>query len=438
MKKYKITTFGCQMNENDSEKLSGIIENLGYKKEIDDLSCDLIVINTCSVRENANNKFFGHLGKLKNLKGKNPNLVVAVCGCMMQEEHIVKEIKGKYPFVDIVFGTHNIHIFEKLLSEAMESKKTVIEVWSDSDTIFEDTPIKREYKYKALVSIMNGCDNFCSYCIVPYTRGREKSRDPKNIIEEIKGLARDGVKEVTLLGQNVNSYGKGLEKEISFAKLLKLVSEVKGIEKIRFMTSHPKDISEELIYEIRDNHKICSHVHLPVQSGSSRILELMNRKYTKEHYISLVEKIRREIKGVSITTDIIVGFPGESEEDFRQTLEVYEKCQFDSAFTYLYSKRENTKASLMEENASKEEVKNRFDRLIDLHNEISLKQNEKYIGKVIEVLVEGVSKNNENRLSGRSDTFKLVQFSGTSKVGQIVRVKITSVKTFHLEGIEVI
>jgi len=434
MKKYLIITYGCQMNENDSEKISGMVEQLGYIKTEDEKDADLIIMNTCSVRENANNRFFGNLGNFKKLKQKKNGLIIAVCGCMMQEEHIVKKIKEKYSFVDIVFGTHNIQSLPNLLEEADAKRKLIVEVLEDSDKIAEGLPVHRQFKHKAFVSIMKGCNNFCSYCIVPYTRGRERSREYENILAEIKDLANDGAKEVTLLGQNVNSYGKNLENPISFAKLLKMVSDVEGIERVRFMTSHPKDLSDELIETIRDNPKICRHIHLPMQSGSSRILKLMNRHYDKDTYINLVKKIREEIPEVAITTDIIVGFPTESEEDFNDTLDVYKKCQFDTAFTFIYSKREGTKAAVMEGQIDDKTVKNRFDRLVKLHDEILFEQNKKYMGRVVDVLIDGKSKTNDNVLTGRTSSFKLVNFTGEGKTGDIVKVKITDVHTFHLSG----
>lgn len=434
MKKYLIITYGCQMNENDSEKISGMVEELGYTKTEDEKDADLIIMNTCSVRENANNRFFGNLGNFKKLKKKKPGLILAVCGCMMQEEHIVKKIKEKYSFVDIVFGTHNIASLPSLLEECDAKRKLIVEVLEDSDKLAEGLPVHRQFKHKAFVSIMKGCNNFCSYCIVPYTRGRERSREYQNILNEVRELANDGVKEVTLLGQNVNSYGKNLDDPVSFAKLLKMVSEVEGIERVRFMTSHPKDLSDELIEVIRDNPKICRHIHLPMQSGSSRILKLMNRHYDKDTYINLVKKIRREIPDVAITTDIIVGFPTETEEDFLDTLDVYKECEFDTAFTFIYSKREGTKAAVMDGQIDEKTVKDRFDRLLKLHDEIVLKQNKKYLGKEVDILIDGKSKTNDNVLTGRTSSFKLVNFTGKGETGDIVKVKITDIHTFHLSG----
>lgn len=427
------------MNENDSEKISGILEEKGYERTKDEKNADIIVINTCSVRENANNRFFGNLGNLKKEKEKR-NFIVAVCGCMMQQESIVKKIKEKYSFVDIIFGTHNIDKFSSLLDKRKsikDRKNVLVEVLPDTDVIAENIPVKREHKHKAYVSIMKGCDNFCSYCIVPYTRGREKSRESENIIREIKGLAEDGVKEVTLLGQNVNSYGRGLFEDINFAKLLDMVSKVSGIERVRFMTSHPKDLTDDIIEVIADNEKIAKHIHLPVQSGSNRILTLMNRKYTREDYISLVEKIRSKIDGVSITTDIIVGFPSETEEDFLDTLDLYKKCRFESAFTFVYSKREGTKAAEMEIGIGKEDIKDRFNRLIEIHDKIMFEENKKMEGKEFIVLTEGKSKNNEDMLSGRTENFSLINFKGKSKAGDMVKVRVSESKTFHLYGEEV-
>ena len=427
------------MNENDSEKISGILEEKGYERTKDEKNADIIVINTCSVRENANNRFFGNLGNLKKEKEKR-NFIVAVCGCMMQQKSIVKKIKEKYSFVDIIFGTHNIDKFSSLLDKRKsikDRKNVLVEVLPDTDVIAENIPVKREHKHKAYVSIMKGCDNFCSYCIVPYTRGREKSRESENIIREIKGLAEDGVKEVTLLGQNVNSYGRGLFEDINFAKLLDMVSKVSGIERVRFMTSHPKDLTDDIIEVIADNEKIAKHIHLPVQSGSNRILTLMNRKYTREDYISLVEKIRSKIDGVSITTDIIVGFPSETEEDFLDTLDLYKKCRFESAFTFVYSKREGTKAAEMEIGIGKEDIKDRFNRLIEIHDKIMFEENKKMEGKEFIVLTEGKSKNNEDMLSGRTENFSLINFKGKSKAGDMVKVRVSESKTFHLYGEEV-
>lgn len=432
--KYNIVTYGCQMNENDSEKLSGIIEKLGYEKTLSLEECDLIILNTCSVRENANDKFFGKLGVLKKLKEKKPSLIIGVCGCMMQEEHLVKAVKEKFKFVDLIFGTHNIANFPKLLEEVLSNKKTVVEVLRDEEKIDEGLPIKRALSYRGLVTIMNGCDNFCSYCIVPYTRGREKSRPSENIIEEVKLLAKNNVSEIMLLGQNVNSYGKGLEGDINFAELLKRVSDIDGIKRVRFMTNHPKDLNTDVIKAIKERENICNHIHLPLQSGSSRILKLMNRKYTKEAYLDLVSLIRSEIEDIAITTDIIVGFPTETEEDFLETLDVMKKAKFDLAYTYIYSKREGTKAAVMEGQVDPMVIKERFPRLLKLHDDIAYEQNKPYLNKTVEVLVEGKSKSNKDILTGRTLTNKLVNFKGKAKEGEYVNVKIDEVKSFYIAG----
>lgn len=433
MSRYHIITYGCQMNENDSEKMSGMLENMGWEKACGTEDADLIIMNTCSVRENANNRFFGNLGNLKKLKKQKPSLIIAACGCMMQEEHVVRTLKEKYSFVDLVFGTHNIASLPELLSEC-EGKKMVVEILEDTDSLAEGLPVKRHFHHKAYVSIMKGCNNFCTYCIVPVTRGRERSRSAVNIIREVEEMVKDGVREVTLLGQNVNSYGKNLEPKVTFAELMRSVSEIEGLQRIRFMTSHPKDLTDDIIFEMRDNPKICNHIHLPLQSGSSRILKLMNRHYTKEKYIETVEKIRREIPDVAITTDIIVGFPTETEEDFRDTLDVYEKCRFDQAFTFIYSKREGTKAAVMDGQIPEDVSKERFSRLIELHDRILFEKNLEYRGRTVPVMVDGKSKTNSEMLTGRTETFKLVNFRADADPGEIVNVKIDSVKTFHLSG----
>lgn len=434
MSRYHIITYGCQMNENDSEKMSGMLEEIGWEHTDSTDDADLIILNTCSVRENANNRFFGNLGNLKKLKKKNPDLIIACCGCMMQEKHIVDTIKERYRYVDLVFGTHNIASLPSLLDDVVSRRTLTVEVLEDTDQLQEGLPIKRHFPHKAYVSIMKGCNNFCTYCIVPVTRGRERSRKPENILGEIKRMADDGVREVTLLGQNVNSYGKNLDEKINFAGLMRRAAEIDGIERIRFMTSHPKDLSDELIETIRDERKISNHIHLPLQSGSSRILKLMNRHYDKEGYLSLVEKIRERIPGVSVTTDIIVGFPTETEEDFNDTLDVYEKCRFDTAFTFIYSKREGTRAASMDGQVPKEVSSERFNRLIETHDRILFEKNMEYLNRTVEVMVDGKSRTNPKMLTGRTDTFRLVNFSGCARPGDIVKVNIDSVKTFHLSG----
>lgn len=436
-KYYKIVTYGCQMNENDSEKLAGMLSSMGYCPIEDEEQADLIILNTCSVRENADMKVFGNLGHYKPLKKKNPNLILAVCGCMMQQNEIVERIRKKYPQVDLVFGTHNIHKFPELLANAQQSPRIVVDVWEDGGEIIESVPIERKYKHKAFVTIMYGCNNFCSYCIVPYTRGRERSREPEKIMEEVAQLAQDGCKEITLLGQNVNSYGKALKNPISFAELLKKLNEIRGIERIRFMTSHPKDLSDELILAMKECDKVCEHIHLPFQAGSNRILKIMNRKYTKESYLRLIEKLKEVIPNIAITTDIIVGFPGETEEDFKDTLDIVERVKFDSAFTFLYSIRKGTPAAKMENQISDEIKHKRFNRLLELQHSISGRKNALLKNKIVEVLVDGTSKNDEEKMSGRTRTNKLINFIGDKKaIGEIVQVKITSPRTWSLNGVQ--
>ncbi len=434
-KKYTIVTYGCQMNEHDSEKISWLLENMGYvwtdKKE----ESDLIIYNTCLVRENAELKVYGQLGALKELKRQKPDLIIGVCGCMMQRESIRNIILSKHKHVDIIFGTNNIHKLPQLINRYEQTGNTVVDIIEDSREIVEDIDANRMYTYKAFVNIMYGCNNFCTYCIVPYTRGREKSREPKNIIKEIQQLAKKGYKEVTLLGQNVNSYGKTLNYDYSFAKLLEEINKINGIERIRFMTSHPKDLSDELIEAMASLDKVCEHLHLPVQSGSNKILKAMNRKYTREEYLLLIDKIREAIPDISISTDIIVGFPGETEEDFEDTLDLVKQVRYDSAFTFLYSIREGTIAANMPNQVPDEIKHERFQKLLDTMYPIFYEKNLKYKDKVVEVLVEEVSKNDPNMLTGRTRTGKLVHFKGNKElIGKLVNVKINKVKTFTLEG----
>jgi tRNA-2-methylthio-N6-dimethylallyladenosine synthase len=434
-KKYMIVTYGCQMNEHDSEKMSWLLENMGYEPTENKEDADIIIYNTCIVRENAELKVYGQLGALKELKVKKPDLIIAVCGCMMQTEVARNTVLDKYKHVDLIFGTSNIHKLPQLIDRHLQTGETIVDVDEDSREIVENISANRKYSFKAFVNIMYGCNNFCTYCIVPYTRGRERSREPKNIIREIEMLAKDGCKEVTLLGQNVNSYGKTLDYDFSFADLLREVNKIEGIERIRFMTSHPKDLSDDLIQAMAELDKVCEHIHLPVQAGSNEILKAMNRKYTREYYLELVEKIRKAIPDISITTDIIVGFPGETDEDFEETLDLVKKVRYDSAFTFLYSKREGTIAA-KKENQVPEEIKHeRFQKLLDTLYPIFYEQNAKYENRVVEVLVEEVSKNNKEVLSGRTRTGKLVHFKGDkSLIGKFVNVKITNPKTFTLEG----
>ena len=386
-------------------------------------------------KENAEQKVYGHLGPLKHLKRENPDLVIAICGCMMQQPEVVEHIKKSYRHVDLIFGTHNLYKFPELLFSTIGSKKTVIDVWDSEGQIAEDIAIERKDGVKAWVTVMYGCNNFCSYCIVPYVRGRERSRNLDNIVNEVLMLGRQGFKEITLLGQNVNSYGKDLGGDIDFAKLIREVDKVPGIERIRFMTSHPKDLSDELIYAMRDCQKVCEHLHLPFQAGSSAILKKMNRKYSKEDYINLVEKVKENIPDITLTTDIIVGFPGETEEDFLDTLDIVERVKFDNAYTFLYSKRTGTPAAKMENQVPGDVKKERFQRLLELQNRISKEINDTFSGREVEVLVEGLSKNNDKVYTGRTRGNKIVNFEGNKDmIGKLVNVRIDNVKTWSLEG----
>lgn len=433
--RFCITTFGCQMNAKDSEKLDGILRETGMEPAEDEKLADLNIYNTCTVRENANQKVYGHLGLLKSLKEKAPDRMIALCGCMMQEPDEVAVVRKSYPFVDIVFGTHNIFRLAELLYRRLCGEKQVIDVWEGTDQIVEDLPAVRKYSFKCGVNIMYGCNNFCSYCIVPYVRGRERSRRPEEILKEIRGLVADGVVEVMLLGQNVNSYGKNLEKPVSFAQLLKQVEQIEGLERIRFMTSHPKDLSDELIQVMKESKKICRHLHLPLQSGSSRILKAMNRHYTKEQYLELAQKLRREIPDLSLTTDIIVGFPGETEEDFQDTLDVVKAVQYDSAFTFIYSKRTGTPAAAMKEQVPKEVVQDRFDRLLSLVQQISAGMSSRDKGRVLPALVEEVSEKDPSMVTGRLSNNVMVHFPGdVSMIGTICQVYLKKSKGFYYIG----
>ncbi len=431
---YHIETFGCQMNAKDSEKLAGILESAGYV-EVDSEQADFVLYNTCTVRENANTKVYGRIGYLGNLKKKNPEMRIALCGCMMQEPHVIEKIKKSYHFVDIVFGTHNIYMLAELIWRKVSGEKRVFEIWDGTDKIVEDLPSEHKYKFKAGVNIMYGCNNFCSYCIVPYVRGRERSRKLEDILAEVKKLVAEGIVEIMLLGQNVNSYGKTLETPMSFADLLREVEKVEGIERIRFMTSHPKDLSDELIEVMKDSKKICRHLHLPMQSGSTEILRRMNRKYTKEDYLSLVEKIKTAMPEISLTTDIIVGFPGETEEDFADTLDVVAKAGFDSAYTFLYSKRTGTPAASMENQVIDEVAKERFNRLLALVSEQSAKLTARHTGEVAEVLVEERNEQDASLLTGRLGNNLLVHFPGDETlISKLVKVKLTECKGFYYIG----
>ena len=429
-----VVTFGCQMNFKDSEKLMGILSEIGYE-ETDDEHADLVLYNTCTVRENANLKIYGRLGYLSKIKEKNPEMIIGLCGCMMQEPQVVEKLNNSYRFIDIIFGTHNIFLLAQLLYERLISGHKVEDIWDGTTEIVEELPTVRKYDFKSGVNIMYGCNNFCSYCIVPYVRGRERSRNPEDIIDEIKQLVANGVVEIMLLGQNVNSYGKTLENPITFAQLLQRIEDIEGLKRIRFMTSHPKDLSDELIEVMAKSKKICKQMHLPLQSGSSRLLKIMNRHYNKEQYLTLVEKLRKEIPDIGITTDIIVGFPGETEEDFEETLDVVEKAQYDSAFTFIYSKRSGTPAAKMPDQVPEDVVKDRFDRLLSLVNSISKEKTKALEGSVQEVLVEEVNKKIPGYVSGRLSNNSVVHFpADVSLIGSLVNVKLEEAKGFYYMG----
>ena len=441
---FHVSTFGCQMNARDSEKLVGILEKIGFVEE-DSEEADFVIYNTCTVRENANNKVYGRLGYLNGFQKKNPFMMIGLCGCMMQEPTVVEKIKQSYRFVNLIFGTHNIYKFAELIVTALENSfpehssghgtSMTIDIWKDTDKIVEDLPVERKYSFKSGVNIMFGCNNFCSYCIVPYVRGRERSRTSEDIVREIKSLVADGVKEITLLGQNVNSYGKNLEEDITFAQLLRKVNEIEGLERIRFMTSHPKDLSDELIIAMKECDKVCNHIHLPFQAGNNEILKSMNRRYTKEHYLELVEKIRKEIPDIAITTDILVGFPGEDEEKIEDTVDVVKKARFSGAFTFIYSKRTGTPAAVMENQVDEEVVKKNFNRVLEVLNPIILEINKEKVGKTYKVLADDVSANDPSFITGRLEDNSLVHFKADkSLIGEIVDVKITDCKTFYLIG----
>ena len=427
-----------QVKSRDSEKILGILKCIGYE-ETGSENADLVVFNTCTVRENANLKIYGRIGQLKKYKSKNPGMVIMLCGCMMQEKEAVAKIKRSYRNVDVVFGTHNIYKFAELLAmkvlDSEDSGKMVVDVWEDAEIIVENLPAERKYPFKSGVNIMYGCNNFCSYCIVPYVRGRERSREPEDIVKEIEGLVKDGVSEVMLLGQNVNSYGKNLEEPLSFTGLLEKIEQIDGLRRIRFMTSHPKDLSDELIEFMGRSEKLCKHIHLPLQSGSSRLLKIMNRHYTKEEYLLLVEKIRKAVPDIAITTDIIAGFPGETEEDFNETLDVIEKAGYDNAFTFIYSKRTGTPAATMDCQIPENVVKERFDRLLKVVHCTTARKAEQYLGKISDVLVEEVNAQEEGHVTGRTGQNYLVHFKGDkSLIGSIVPVKLCESRGFYYYG----
>lgn len=437
-----VVTFGCQMNARDSEKLSGILESIGYVLTEDE-NADFVIYNTCTVRDNANQRVYGRLGHINSLKKKNPHMKTALCGCMMQEPSVIEKIKKSYRFVDLIFGTHNIYKFPELLAEMFESgtgggdgaHRMIIDIWQETDKIVENLPVERKYPFKSGINIMFGCNNFCSYCIVPYVRGRERSRSPEDILAEIRALAKDGVVEIMLLGQNVNSYGKNLENPVTFARLLKEIEKIEGIERIRFMTSHPKDLSDELIQVMKESEKICRHLHLPLQSGSTRILSAMNRRYTKEQYLSLVEKIRKEIPDIAITTDIIVGFPGEEPSDVDETIDVIKKVQYDNAFTFIYSKRTGTPAASMENQVDEAVVREGFDRLLKVVQDTARKRVARLEGQTLDALVEEVNEQDDRLLTGRLSNNTIVHFPGDkSLIGRIVPVYLKECHGFYYVG----
>ncbi|MCR5640826.1 MAG: tRNA (N6-isopentenyl adenosine(37)-C2)-methylthiotransferase MiaB [Lachnospiraceae bacterium] len=430
-----VTTFGCQMNARDSEKLEGILKLVGYELVEEEEDADFVIYNTCTVRENANNKVYGRLGYLHAIKNKKPHMMIALCGCMMQEPEEIQTLQDSYRFVDLVFGTHNLYKFAELLCTALDSDRMVIDIWKDTDMIVENLPVNRKYPFKSGVNIMFGCNNFCSYCIVPYVRGRERSRKPQEILREIESMVADGVKEVMLLGQNVNSYGKNLDPQVSFAELLSAVDEIEGLERIRFMTSHPKDLSDELIAVMAKSKKICHHMHLPLQCGSDRLLKEMNRHYTKAHYLELVEKLRKAIPDIAITTDIIVGYPGETEEDFLDTMDVVNQVHYDSAFTFIYSKRTGTPAARKEDQVPEEVVKDRFDRLLQVVRKDGQAKAESYTGSVQRILIEQVNEQDASLVTGRMDNNSVVHIPGdASMIGTFVDVKLVTCKGFYYIG----
>ena len=429
-----VVNFGCQMNAKDAEKLLGILREIGFQ-ETDSEEADFVLYNTCTVRENANLRVYGRLGVLGSMKKKHPEKLIALCGCMMQEEAVVQKIQTSYRFVDLIFGTHNIFKLAELLYRRLSGEKQVIDIWQGTDQIVEDLPAVRKYPFKSGVNIMFGCNNFCSYCIVPYVRGRERSREPEEILREVRRLAEDGVLEVMLLGQNVNSYGKTLARPVSFARLLEQVEQVPGIRRIRFMTSHPKDLSDELIQVMAKSQKICRHLHLPLQSGSTRILQQMNRRYTKEQYLALADKIKTAMPDIALTTDIIVGFPGETEEDFQETLDVVRRVRYDSAFTFIYSKRTGTPAAAMENQVPHEVAQERMGRLLAEVQRIAGELCGKDTGTRQEALVEGIDDHNPSLVTGRLSNNRMVHFPGdASLIGKLVPVRLTEAKGFYYMG----
>ena len=430
--KYFINTMGCKLNENDSEKIAGMLIEMGYEETTSPLDANIVVFNTCCIRENAEEKLFGKLGELKNIKAKN-NMIICVGGCMSQEQHVIDKIKQSYNFVDVIFGTHNLHKLPEMVQARIEENKKQIDVWDIDGIIVEDLPMKRTSDKNALVTIMYGCNNFCSYCIVPYTRGRERSRKPEDILKEVRDLASKGYKEIMLLGQNVNSYNGG--ENYNFSNLLRDIDKIEGIDIVRFMSPHPKDFTDDVIDAIAESKSVCKVIHLPLQSGSSNVLKLMNRKYTKEHYLNLVEKIRAKVPDVSFTTDIIVGFPGETEEDFEETLDVVRKVDFEQVFMFIYSVRKGTVAEKMEGHIPEEIKSARFNRLKELADSMTAESIKKYVGTVQKVLVEGESKTNHDVLTGRTRSNKIVNFFGDKNlIGKEVDIEITSEHVWYLKG----
>ena len=428
-------TYGCQQNENDTERIRGMLKEAGFGFTEDPDDADVIIYNTCAVRENAEQKVFGRLGILKHMKERRPGVVIGLCGCMVQQPHITERIRKIHPQVNLIFGTHELYRMPELLYTAMHQKKAVVSIEQSDGAIAEDIPVLHAEEQKAWVSVMYGCNNFCTYCIVPYVRGRERSREPEAVIDEVKRLVGKGCTEISLLGQNVNSYGKDLDREIDFADLMKMVNDIPGVKRIRFMTSHPKDLSDKLIYAIRDCDKVCKQLHLPFQAGSDRVLKEMNRRYTKEQYLEKIEKVKREIPEISLSTDVIVGFPTETAEDFKETLDVIKKVEFDNIFSFIYSRREGTPAAKLDFVLSDEEIHKNFDELLRVQNEISKRKNDAYVGRIEEVLVDGVSKTDKNMLSGRCASSKIVNFAGDeSLVGKYIKVRITESRTWSLNG----
>ena len=431
-----VITFGCQMNARDSEKLAGVLEAAGYEIHEDDEAADFLIYNTCTVRDNANQRVYGHLGVANGNKRRNPHVKVALCGCMMQEASVIEKLKTSYRFVDLIFGTHNLYKFPEYLTRVFENPgEMLIDIWKDTDQIVETLPVERKYRFKSGINIMFGCNNFCSYCIVPYVRGREKSREPRDIIQEIERLVADGVVEIMLLGQNVNSYGKNLTEPITFAQLLEQVCEIEGLQRVRFMTSHPKDLSDELIEVMKRNPKVCRHLHLPLQSGSTKILTAMNRRYTKESYLALAQKIRRELPDMAITTDIIVGFPGETAADVDETIDVVKQVEFDNAFTFIYSKRTGTPAAAMENQVPEEQVKKDFDRLLKVVQDTARERVARLEGQTLEALVEEVNEQDASLLTGRLSNNTIVHFKGDpGLIGKIVPVYLKECHGFYYLG----